>query len=91
METTICIRCVVTGRVQGVAYRAATQHRAYALNLTGYAKNLPDGNVEILACGAGRDINALREWLWEGPRLAQVSGIQCSSVTNQDLRGFVTL
>lgn len=87
----ICKRCIVTGRVQGVAYRAATQHQAHALNLTGYAKNLPDGSVEVLACGAERDINELCTWLWEGPRLAQVSDVQCSRVAGQDLRGFVTL
>lgn len=87
----ICKRCIVTGRVQGVAYRAATQHQARALNLTGYAKNLPDGSVEILACGAERDINELCAWLWEGPRMAQVSGVQCSDVKNQDLRGFFVL
>jgi len=87
----ICKRCIVTGRVQGVAYRAATQHQARALNITGYAKNLPDGSVEVLACGAERDINSLCDWLWEGPRLAQVSEVQCGSVTEQTLSGFVTL
>jgi len=87
----ICKRCIVTGRVQGVAYRAATQHQARALNITGYAKNLPDGSVEVLACGAEHDINELCDWLWEGPRLAQVSDVQCGSVTEQNLSGFVTL
>ena len=61
--------------MQGVAYRAATQHQARVLNITGYAKNLPDGNVEVLACGAERDINELCDWLWEGPRLAHVSEV----------------
>lgn len=87
----ICKRCIVTGRVQGVAYRAATQHQAHALNVTGYAKNLPNGSVEVFACGAERDVNALCDWLWEGPRMAQVSDVQCSSVTDQDVLGFVTL
>jgi len=87
----ICKRCIVTGRVQGVAYRAATQHQARALNITGYAKNLPDGSVEVLACGVERDINSLCDWLWEGPRLAQVSDVQCGSVTEQNPSGFVAL
>lgn len=87
----ICQRCIVTGRVQGVAYRAATQHQAQTLNVTGYAKNLPDGSVEVLACGAERDVIELCDWLWEGPRMSQVSDVQCSSVVDQDLRGFVTL
>ncbi len=87
----ICKRCIVTGCVQGVAYRAATQHQAHALNLTGYVKNLPDGSVEVRACGAERDINSLCAWLWEGPRLAQVSDVQCSSVVDQEARGFLIL
>ena len=87
----ICKRCIVSGRVQGVVYRDATQHQAHTLNITGYAKNLPGGSVEVLACGAERDINELRDWLWEGSRLAQVSAVQCSGVTDQDLRGFDTL
>lgn len=87
----ICKRCIVTGRVQGVAYRATTQQQAQALNLTGYAKNLPDGSVEVFACGAERDINELCAWLWEGPRMAQVSAVQCSDVTDQGWRGFDTL
>jgi len=87
----LCKHCIVTGRVQGVAYRAATQHQALALNITGYAKNLPDGNVEVLACGAERDINAFCDWLWEGPRLAQVSDVQCSSAAERNLSRFVTL
>ena len=87
----ICKRCIVSGRVQGVSYRAATQQQAQALNLTGYAKNLPDGSVEVLACGAERDINELCAWLWEGPRMSQVSEVQCSDVMDQNLRGFVVL
>lgn len=87
----ICKLCIVTGRVQGVAYRAATQHRAHALNLTGYAKNLPDGSVEVLACGAERDINALCDWLWEGPRLALVSDVRCRNVVHHGLMEFVVL
>ena len=86
---TQCKRCIVSGRVQGVAYRATTQRQAQTLNVTGYAKNLPDGNVEVLACGAERDVNELCDWLWEGPRMAQVSDVQCSSVMDQELSGFV--
>lgn len=85
----LCKRCIVSGRVQGVAYRATTQHQAQKLNLSGYARNLPDGSVEVLACGAELDVNALCDWLWEGPRLAEVSDVQCSSVAEQEWSGFV--
>lgn len=86
-----CKRCIVTGRVQGVAYRAATQRQAHTLNVSGYAKNLPDGSVEILACGAERDVNELCDWLWEGPRMAQVRDVQCSNAADQESRGFLAL
>ena len=86
----ICKRCIVTGRVQGVGYRAATQHQAHALNIAGYVKNLSDGSVEVVACGAEHDINEFCAWLWQGPRLAQVDDVQCDSVTEQGWRGFNT-
>jgi len=47
----IARRCLVAGRVQGVFYRASTRARAEALGVTGHARNLPDGRVEVLACG----------------------------------------
>ena len=84
-----CKLCIVSGRIQGVAYRATVQRQAQALQVTGYAKNLPDGNVEVLACGAEFDVNALCDWLWEGPRLARVSDVKCSEVEKQEVSGFL--
>lgn len=70
-------RCFhVSGRVQGVWFRAATQQQARALGLTGHAINLPDGRVEVLACGDRQAVAQLESWLWEGPELAQVSAVQ---------------
>jgi acylphosphatase len=88
---TRCRRCIVSGLVQGVAYRANTQREARRLGVSGYAKNLPDGRVEVLACGDDPAVDALCEWLWQGPRLAQVSEVRCAEVPLQDSRGFVTL
>ncbi len=65
----------VSGRVQGVFYRASTREQALALGLTGYARNLPDGAVEVLACGEAESIVALERWLWEGPAAAQVADV----------------
>jgi len=45
------------------------------LGLTGYAKNLPDGRVEVLACGEEASVQQLIDWLWEGPPMASVQSV----------------
>ncbi len=76
----ICIRCIVTGRVQGVFYRASTEREARQLGVTGYARNLPDGSVEVLACGEASAVEALKLWLWSGPPASQVKDVSCESL-----------
>jgi len=70
------VRAWVTGKVQGVWFRGATQEQALKLNLTGYAKNLPDGRVEVLMCGASDNIKILSQWLWQGPENARVTHVE---------------
>ena len=65
-------RCLVSGRVQGVYYRASAAARAREAGITGYARNLPDGRVEVLACGSQPALAAFVEWLWIGPSAAKV-------------------
>ena len=74
-----CVRFVVSGRVQGVFFRASTREEALRLGLTGHARNLPDGNVEVLACGADAALAQLERWLALGPPLAQVSRVERSA------------
>lgn len=76
----IARRCLVAGRVQGVFYRASTARRARELGLTGYARNLPDGRVEVLACGEARAVESLCEWLWQGSPASQVTGVEVWTV-----------
>jgi len=78
---TTCIRCFVSGRVQGVFYRASAQEVASTLGLTGYARNLPDRRVEVLACGEDAALRELEAWLWQGPHYAEVSSVECSDCT----------
>ena len=87
---TVCVRCYVSGRVQGVWYRACTRRKALELGITGYARNLPDGRVEVLACGEETAVTALREWLWEGPPRAQVTDVTWQTAPVPELFGFVT-
>jgi len=74
------MRYRVTGRVQGVFFRASTRHEARNLGITGHAKNLPDGSVEVLACGTASAVEQLGEWLWVGPPAARVSRVDGTSV-----------
>lgn len=70
-----CRRFRVTGRVQGVFFRDSTRSVARELGLTGYARNMPDGSVEVLACGRPRSLDRLAEWLGSGPPMASVEGV----------------
>lgn len=74
---TTCKTCIVSGHVQGVFYRSSTQEEARSLGLTGHAKNLANGDVEVLACGTPEQVDRLINWLWQGPPAAQVSGVRC--------------
>jgi acylphosphatase len=86
----ICFRCIVAGRVQGVFFRASAREQAQRLGLTGYARNLPDGRVEVLACGEPAAVNQMREWLRNGPAMADVTGVACEPVPHQNLTAFAT-
>ena len=68
-------RCLVSGRVQGVYYRASAADRARAAGITGHALNLPDGRVEVLACGREPAVEEFIAWLWIGPSAAKVSAV----------------
>jgi acylphosphatase len=83
----ICVRCYVAGRVQGVFYRASTRHEAQQLGIKGYAKNLHDGRVEVVACGSVEAIDALQSWLRKGPSDANVTGVSCETI---DFRNYQT-
>jgi acylphosphatase len=74
----ICRKCLVSGRVQGVFYRATTAQRARELGITGFAKNLPDGRVEVLACGEPEVVHEFIEWLWTGSSASKVTSVEVS-------------
>jgi len=74
------MHCVVSGRVQGVWFRASAKEYAHRLGLTGWVRNRPDGHVELVACGPAPAREALREWLKRGPELAQVRKLSCRTI-----------
>jgi acylphosphatase len=83
-----CIHCYVTGRVQGVWFRASTQEQAAKLDVPGWVRNLPDGRVEVMACGTLDQLTALFMWLQQGPRLAQVTQVSQEELAWQPYHGF---
>ena len=84
-------RFLVSGRVQGVCFRANTQDEALRLGLRGYARNLDDGRVEVVACGDAQAVEALAEWLQHGPPLARVDDVERQSVEREPIgEGFFT-
>lgn len=68
-------RFIVHGKVQGVWFRASTRDVAVRLGLTGHARNLANGDVEVLAMGDAEAIATLADWLQQGPPLARVDAV----------------
>lgn len=91
MDKQICIHCYVSGKVQGVWFRASAQKEAERLHITGWARNLPDGRVEVLACGEKKNIAELYEWLKHGPELAKVTDLTYEEHPWRPFEGFQTL
>lgn len=78
-------RILVEGRVQGVGYRASARRMARSLGLTGWARNLRDGRVEILVEGEESAVDRMVEWCRRGPAAARVTRVtvQKGQATNQ--------
>ena len=83
-----CRQFRVSGRVQGVFYRASTQEQATALGLTGWVKNLADGRVELVACGPASIVAKLEQWLHHGPDYARVDQVSVEDIEVQAFTGF---
>ena len=85
----ICKIAHVSGKVQGVFFRAATQQQAILLGIKGYAKNLADGDVEVLVCGEQAAVEKIIAWLHIGPAKAQVSNVQIKELEWQEHNKFI--
>jgi acylphosphatase len=80
-----CTRFVVSGRVQGVFYRATAARKARDLGVRGHAVNLPDGRVEVLACGSEDAVRTFGEWLWVGSSGSKVTAVEASDAAPAQL------
>ncbi|MEO6906678.1 MAG: acylphosphatase [Abditibacteriaceae bacterium] len=90
MEQTSC-RVVIKGRVQGVMFRASCAHVAKRENITGYAKNLPDGSVEVLLEGDASAVKKVLSWCHQGPATARVDAVNIHNVPASNNIDFTVL
>jgi acylphosphatase len=81
----VCKKCLVGGRVQGVYYRHTAARRARELKIRGYAHNLPDGRVEVLACGTEEAVDAFLSWLWIGSSASKVTSVEVADASPDSL------
>jgi len=81
--------CWVSGRVQGVYYRGTTANRARQMGISGYARNLTDGRVEVLAQGSQAVVEAFIQWLWIGSSASKVTAVEVrDQAATQPREGF---
>ncbi len=83
----IATRFFVSGRVQGVFFRASTRAQAERLGLRGWVVNLPDGRVEVLAVGSAEAVQQLADWLHDGPPAAKVLAVETAPADPVEVSG----
>lgn len=84
----ICKKYVISGRVQGVGYRAYTSAQAQKLGINGWVCNRPNGDVECTAVSTPEELAHFEKALYQGPPLSRVDSIQISSLPNVQYQGF---
>jgi len=86
----ICVHSFASGKVQGVWFRQSTKEQALKQGLTGWAKNLSDGRVEVLLCGEADAVAKVQQWLHDGPELARVDKVVTEELDYQTVVSFTT-
>lgn len=86
-----CVHLIVSGKVQGVFFRDNTRKRAEELGLKGYAKNLEDGTVEVIAEGDDAKINELITFIKKGQGISRVEGIKLKHKNPENFKNFKIL
>ncbi len=83
------VRVVVSGRVQGVGFRAAAQRQASLLGVAGWVRNLSDGSVEMHAEGDNDKVNEFLAWCRIGPSTARVDDMTMEDAFSESPLGFI--
>ena len=87
----ITLRVCITGRVQGVCYRAWTEEQATALGLNGWVRNHHDGSVEAIFSGLERRVEDMITACYQGPPSARVDGVERHAFSEEVAPGFHTM
>lgn len=82
------VHLAISGKVQGVFYRASAKEKAMELQLSGWVKNTIDGGVEATVSGTEEAVNAFIEWCKVGPPRAQVKDVVVTPKPDSGLQGF---
>ncbi len=83
MSAQLTLKIFVSGRVQGVGYRWFARENAQDLELTGYVKNLPDGDVEVVAQGREEKVLEFTALLRQGPSFSKVIDLNILDLTEE--------
>jgi acylphosphatase len=81
-------RVLISGRVQGVAYRDACRREAERHGVAGWVRNLPDGSVEAVFEGSSEDVGRLVDWSRHGPRFAEVADVRVNAEEPEGIGDF---
>jgi acylphosphatase len=84
MESNVRAHVIISGRVQGVFFRAETQQEALRLGVCGWVRNRPEGTVEAVFEGDSQLVEKAIEWCWQGSPMARVDDVK---VQEQDYTG----
>ena len=87
-EQITSLQVLISGKVQGVGYRYSTREKAIALNIVGWVRNLPNGQVEALIIGKSTQIEQMLTWFQSGPPAAKVSSIETEETDPKPLNSF---
>ncbi len=89
-KQSVCVRGFVSGKVQGVGFRYFVQRHANQYGVNGFARNLPDGQVEVLLSGSQEVIWEMKKLVLKGPLLSRVDNCVWQDEAWQDIEGFTT-
>jgi acylphosphatase len=82
------VRIIISGRVQGVFFRAETKQKADKLRLLGWVRNNSDGTVEAILQGENSAVDGMVEWCYKGSLLARVEKVEVKEIQSEKLEKF---